>query len=441
MRPGYGLVQQQAAKLMMTPQLRQAIKLLQLPTPELLDAVRQELDENPVLEFAGNEWGVYSGYPKYNLGMSRNGRVYDPLHQAAWNDVSLERHLKEQLGFIKDIPHTVRRMIVFMIGNLDNNGYLAISLSEISDVLQAEPDQTEQALRILQSFEPVGVGARNLRECLLLQVQSSSEASPLAALLVQHHLKDVADYRIHRLSAALQVSSQEIQAAIDVIKGLNPRPGAAFHKAEVHYVIPDVKVEKAGEQFDVWMHHAASPRLSINEYYERIVKESREPDEARRFLSNKLHSARFFMKCLEQRRWTIFRVAQAIVEEQSEFFRKGAACLKPMTLKQIADKLNVHESTVSRATAGKYAQTPWGVFELKYFFPSGLQTDHGDLTSPERVKARIKEWIHGENRAKPYSDQRLADLMRQEGIQISRRTVTKYREEIGIASSVRRKRT
>ena len=287
-----------------------------------------------------NEWGAYNGYrDQSSRGAGRSGQDYDPLHHAAWNDVSLERHLQEQLSFIRDIPPTVRRIIMFMIGNLDDKGYLGLSLDEIIGMLQAEPGQAELALKILQSFEPVGVGARDLRECLLLQVQSLPECSPVVSLLIDSHLKDVADYRIHKLSMLLQVSSTDIQAAIDVIKGLNPRPGAAFYTEEVHYVIPDVKIEQAGEQFAVRIHDAASPRLSVNAYYERMAKDSREPGEARKFLHSKLHSALFFMKCLEQRRLTIFRVAQAIVEEQTEFFWKGASYLKPMTLRQIADKL------------------------------------------------------------------------------------------------------
>ncbi|SDO47718.1 RNA polymerase, sigma 54 subunit, RpoN/SigL [Paenibacillus sp. yr247] len=440
MRPGYGLFQQQAAKMWLTPQLRQAIKILQLSTPELLDVVQQELEVNPVLETAGNEWEAYNANHKLNHRIGRRDQENDTLHQASWNEVSLERHLKEQLGFITKIPQSVRRIIVFMIGNLDNNGYLSPSLHEISDVFKVELDQAELALRVLQGLEPLGVGARNLRECLLLQVKSLSECFPLVPLLIQSHLKDVADYRIHKLSLNLQVSSQEIKAAIDVIKGLNPRPGAAYHTEAVQYIIPDVIIEKAGEQFVVLMNNGASPRLSVNGYYERMVKDSLENNDERKFLSGKLNSAMFFLKCLEQRRLTIFRVAQAIVQEQTEFFGKGPSFLKPMTLKHIADKLRVHESTVSRATAGKYAQTPWGIFELKYFFPTGLQMGLGDSASSERVKARIKEWISGENHGKPYSDQKLTELMLQEGIHISRRTVTKYREELGISSSVRRKR-
>lgn len=440
MRPGYGLFQQQAVKMRLTPQLRKAITILQLSTPELLEVVQQEMNDNPVLEFAGNEWDAYNAFHKLNRANGRRDPIYDPLHHAASNEVSLERHLKEQLGFVKKIPPSTRKIVAFMIGNLDNNGYLGSSLNEISDVCKVDLAQAELALRILQGFEPVGVGARNLRECLLLQVQSLSECFPLVSLLIRSHLKDVADYRIHKLSTMLQVTAQEIQTAIDVIKGLNPRPGAAFHIEAVHYIIPEVIIEKAGEQLVVLIHQAASPRLSVNGYYERMGKDSSDNNEATKFLSGKLNSAMFFLKCLEQRRKTICRVAQAIVEEQTDFFWKGTSHLKPMTLKHIADILGMHESSVSRATSGKYAQTPWGIFELKYFFPSGLQMDLGDAASSERVKARIKEWIHGENHAKPYSDQKLAELMMQEGIQISRRTVTKYREELGISSSLRRKR-
>lgn len=440
MRPGYGMFQQHATKMRLTPQLRKAITILQLSTPELLEVVQQEMNDNPVLEFAGNEWDAYYNTHKSHRANGRRDPIYDPLHRAASNEISLERHLKEQLGFVKKISPSTRKIVAFMIGNLDNNGYLGPSLNDISDVCKVDLIQAELALRILQGFEPVGIGARNLRECLILQVQSLSLCFPLISLLIRSHLKDVADYRIHKLSKILQVTAQEIKAAIDLIKGLNPRPGAAFHIEAVHYIIPEVIIEKAGEQLNVMIHQAASPRLSVNGYYEQMGKESVGNNEATKFLSSKLNSAMFFLKCLEQRRKTIFRVAQAIAEEQTEFFGKGTSYLKPMTLRHIADKLGVHESTVSRATAGKYAQTPWGIFELKYFFPSGLQMDLGDSASSERIKTRIKEWIHGENHAKPYSDQKLTELITQEGFQISRRTVTKYREELGISSSLRRKR-
>ncbi len=317
------MFQQQAAKMRLTPQLRKAITILQLSTPELLEVVQQEINENPVLEFAGNEWDAYNATSKFHRGNGRRDPIYDPLHHAASNEISLERHLKEQLSFVKKISPSIRKIVAFMIGNLDNNGYLGSTLNEISDVCKVDLAQAELALRILQGFEPVGMGARNLRECLLLQVQSLSICFPLVSLLIRNHLKDVADYRIHKLSTMLQVTTQEIKAAIDVIKGLNPRPGAAFHIEAIHYIIPEVIIEKAGEQLVVLIHQAASPRLSVNGYYEQMVKESSDNNEATKFLSGKLNSAMFFLKCLEQRRKTIFRVAQAIVEEQSRFFLEG----------------------------------------------------------------------------------------------------------------------
>lgn len=440
MRPGYGMFQQQTAKMRITPQLRKAITILKLSTPELMEVIHQEVTENPVLEIAGNTWDADYHTPTFFQVARRTDDNYDPLLHVTSNEVSLERHLKEQLGFIKKIPPPIRQTVLFMVGNLDRNGYLRSPLPEISEVCKIELSQVERALKILQSCEPCGVGARDLRECLLLQVQSMADSFPLVSLLIQNHLNDIANFHIHKLTTMLKVSTQEIQSAIDVIKGLNPRPGAAFHIEAVHYIIPEVIIEKAGEQLIVRLLQTASPRLSLNGYYERMVITTSDNNELTRFLSGKLHAAKFFLKCLEQRRRTIVRVVQAIVEEQNDFFWHGAVYLKPMTLKQIADKLGVHESTVSRATTGKYAQTPWGIFELKYFFPSGLQMDLGDSASSEHVKSKIKAWISDENPKKPYSDQKLADLMRGEGISISRRTITKYREELGISSSVRRKR-
>ncbi|WP_310224370.1 RNA polymerase factor sigma-54 [Paenibacillus qinlingensis] len=437
------MFQQQTAKLRITPQLRKAIMILKLSTPELHEVVRRELVENPALDMAGYDWDTYhinNVSPKFFRHTATPDANYDAYLHAASNEVSLERHLKEQLSFAKKIPQTIRKVITFLIGNLDTNGYLGTTLEEVADICKVDMTSANYALRILQSFEPRGIGARNLQECLLLQVQSLSDCFPLVSLLIRSHLNEIADYRISKLATNLQVAPQEIQAAIDVIKGLNPRPGGAFHIETVPYIIPEVIIEKAGEQLIVLLHQATSSRLSVNGYYERMVKENTEYSKAAKFLSHKLHAARFFMKCVEQRRKTIFRVTQAIVEEQADFFWKGSGHLKPMTLKQIADKLGIHESTVSRATAGKYAQTPWGIFELKYFFPSGLQMDRGDSASSERMKLKIKEWINSESPRRPFSDQKLADLMKQEGFKVSRRTIAKYREELGISSSVRRKR-
>lgn len=439
MQLGYGMFQLQATKMQMTPQLRKAITILQLSAPELLDLVQQEFTENPVLEFTGNEWDI--PYPSSTLVRPPRRDQYDaPVLDVTSREITLEVHLMEQLSFAGEIPLPIHRMIVYMIGNLDANGLLVLSLPEICEACRADLDQAEQALRILQSFEPVGIAARNVKECLLLQVKSLPKQDPLVSLLIQSHLQDVADYRIHKLSTALQVSPQEIHAAIDVIKGLNPRPGAAFYHEAVAYIVPEVCIEVVGEQLVVSLNETRSANLSVNEYYKRMVVSGSRTDETTKYLTGRLQAAKFFLQCLEQRRKTIFRVTQAIAVEQGDFFWKGAAHLKPMTLKHIADQLGVHESTVSRATSGKYAQTPWGIFELKHFFPSGVQADTGEVTSSTQVKACIQDWIRQENHKKPLSDQKLVDLLKQEGIHVSRRTITKYREELGISSSVRRKR-
>jgi RNA polymerase sigma-54 factor len=431
-----GMFQQQAAKVHMTPQLRQAIRMLQLSTPDLLEVVRNELEENPVLESVESDsWDVA---PILGSGTGRTPGA-DPVSAVAGDVLSLESHLREQLRFTANVPDSVRRIILYMIGNLDPNGYLEPSVDQIAGELQVEREKTETALRILQGFDPPGVGARDVKECLTLQANQLASCPPLVHTIIADHLDDVAFGRVHKMSKALQVAPKQIQSAIDVIKALNPRPGAAYEPVDIQYIIPDVLIEKAGDQFVVSIHDTAVPRLSVSKHYLRLVKDNGIKDEERAFLEAKRKSAVFFIQCLEQRRLTLLRVARAIVEEQIDFFRNGVSGLKPMILRQIAAKLNLHESTVSRATAGKYAQTPWGVFELAFFFPSGFNKGREDAASAESVKHKIREWVRKEDNRKPYSDQQLASIFQLEGIPISRRTVTKYREELGIQSSVKRR--
>jgi RNA polymerase sigma-54 factor len=420
------MYQQQAAKMHMTPQLRQAIRILQLSTPELWEYVREQLQDNPLLESRGVE-----GYSHY--------RSYDPLLHAQSHEPSLETHLTEQLTFTPNIPDSLKTIILYMIGNLDGNGYLELSLGQIINDLNVELGQAERALTILQGFDPAGIAARNVKECLLLQVKAMPRHPPILPLLITDYLEDVANHRIHKLSAAMKVSQEAVEQAIELIKGLNPRPGAVYQPAVTPYIIPDVIIEKDEEHFVVSIHEAALPRLSINGHYQRMAKKI-ESKEARQFLHERMNSAVFFIKCLEQRRSTLLRVTKAIVEEQVEFFREGLAGLKPMILRQIADKLSVHESTVSRATSGKYAQTPWGIFELAFFFPSGFHSDIQHAVSAENVKQSIRERILQEDGSKPYSDQQLAEMLLAEGTRISRRTVAQYRDQLGIGSSVKRKR-
>ncbi len=417
----------------LTPQLRQAVKILQLSTPELWEYIKQELDDNPALEYDGDDRWSWTG-----TGEARDND-YDPLTLAVSNEVSLERHLTEQLHFIKEISLPIRKLIRYMIGNLDRNGYLEPSLDEIANTLRADPALAEQALSVLQGFDPAGVAARNLKECLSIQAGRIPDCPPLVPVLIDSHLEDIANNRIHKLAAQLKVLPEQIRDAVNVIKRLNPRPGASFHPGEIKYIVPDVSIELTGERLEVRIADAAAPRLSVNAAYQQMLRESGRNQEARRFLQEKINAAAFFKRCVEQRRPTLFRVIEAIAVEQIEFLEHGVSRLKPLTLRRIAEKVGLHESTVSRATAGKYAQTPWGLFELAFFFPSGLDTDAGETASSISVKERLKERIHQEDCRKPYSDQQLADLLAKDGIRISRRTVAKYREQLGIGSSAQRK--
>ncbi|TJY41076.1 RNA polymerase factor sigma-54 [Cohnella pontilimi] len=431
-----GMFLRQNTKMHMTPKLRQAIRILQLSAPELWAYVRQELEENPVLEAIDVRWDMMSGAGGARISRDRG---LDTLDFAVDRRMTLERHLTEQLRLMKPPSAAIERIVRYIIGNLDTNGYLELPLQDLASTLQAAEEDAEAALRIVQSLEPAGVGARDLKECLLLQLQDLPKIPPLAPRLIHDFLDDIGGYRIHKISKQLGVPRHDVEDAIRVIKKLNPRPGSSYYVDEVKYIVPDVIVEKAGDRFVVSIPDATVPRLEIHPQYERLAEECGKEVSARKFLSAKYRSAAFLIKCIEQRRLTLFRVTEAIVEEQDAFFREGPSRLKPMNLRDIADKLNLHESTVSRATSGKYAQTPWGLFELTYFFPAGYNRGLIDEASAESVKEKIRTWVAGEDAAQPYSDQQLADLLQEEGIPVSRRTVMKYREQLGILSSVRRR--
>ncbi|WP_255570735.1 RNA polymerase factor sigma-54 [Cohnella sp. CFH 77786] len=427
---GYGMLLQQAAKLHMTPKLRQAIRILQLPTPDLLETIRQELEQNPVLEAVDLPW----------IPVRRGPSGFDPLqHAAVPAKPTLERHLEEQLGTLSGIAQPLKRIVRYLIGNVDPNGYLVLPLERIAEDLRIDLRQVETALRILQGFEPAGVGARSLAECLLLQAQAMPRCPELVTLLIRNHLEDLAKLGPAVLAKRLEVPLADLRAAYGMIRSLNPRPGDAFQPADISYVMPDVRIERDGEFFSVTVLDAAAPRLTVHERYRAMARENGTPPEARKFLASSLNSASFLIKCIERRRQTLWRVTRAIVEEQADFFHYGVSRLKPLVLRQIADRVGMHESTVSRAAAGKYAQTPWGVFELGDFFPSGFNQGREDAASAASVKERIRERIQAEDVRAPFSDQALADLLAEEGIPVARRTVAKYREELGIASSVRRK--
>jgi RNA polymerase sigma-54 factor len=444
--------------------LRQAITILQFSALDLIEYVNQQLNENPVIEPidtevnqqqrqepadpAGTgasgvevdlkEWmrdratGDYSNY-----SVRSNESDTNPLDWVARNDVTLESHLIEQLSFIRNVDDRVSFIARYIIGNLDERGYLEVALEQIAETLKASPDDAEQALFLVQGLDPHGVGARDLRECLIIQLEYAGQKDTVPFHIVDRYLTEVAEGKFNKIAIELQTTPLAVQEAVDYIRTLRPRPGMLYHRSDARYIIPDVTVEHVEGNYVILVNDSASPRLSINGHYQRMLKQE---GEAKKFIHEKMNSALWLIKSIEQRRMTIYKVTEAIVEQQQDFFDHGVSCLKPMTLKEIAEKVGLHESTISRATNNKYVQTPRGIFELKYFFSSSLNTSNGETASSESVKSTLKRLVDEEDRKKPLSDQKLTDMLNTEGICISRRTVAKYREELAIPSSARRKR-
>ncbi len=453
MRMGYNLNLEQTQKLVMTPQLRQAITVLQLGALELSQYIQEELLNNPVLEISEGETSENgdeheNGEPEWleyfadssDLGYIRHSREEKPSFEAFVAQApTLQDHLLLQLNLSVSSPED-RAIGEYLIGNLDEHGYLRTDIDDVCRALGTRPERVTEVLHIIQGFEPPGVGARDLKECLLLQIATLSLAGNLAREIIANHLEDLGMGRYHRLAEKLGVSPREVQVAADLIRTLDPKPGRGFGgQQDVRYIIPDVTVFRVGDEYVVVMNDSIMPRLSISPLYRQILTEPQRDDVTRRFIEHRISSALWFLKSIEQRRLTLYRVVDSIVKIQRDFFDRGVRYLKPMTLKEVAAIVGVHESTVSRASANKYVQTPQGVFELRFFFSSGVDSVGGGVSS-ESVKKLIADIISSEDVHDPASDQCIADLLGQRGISISRRTVAKYRGELGLPPSGKRKR-
>ncbi len=463
MRISYHLKLEQTQKLIMTPELQQAINLLQLSSLELHDFLQEELLNNPVLEIdepdenekkaentsdEGQErdaidWEQYfrdqnlDALPSVYLRRTEEAPAYD--HYLS-KEPSLQEYLLLQLG-LSNLDKTQKRIGEFLIGNVDQNGYLKGDIAEFSLLLGVETEEIEAVLAVVQKFDPAGVAARNLQECLLLQLAECKTVHPLAEVVISKYLADVAENRSKKVAADLGVEPSEIQAAVDFIRTLDPKPGRLMgDNRDVRYIIPDVAVEKVANDYVVLVNEISTPRLTINSYYRSILGGENRESVTSSFIKNKLDSALWLLRSIEQRRLTLYRVTECIVRMQGCFFEEGIRHLKPMTLKQVADEVGVHESTVSRATANKYVQTPRGLYPLKFFFASGVEDEDGASVSSESIKSHLRELIESENAYRPLSDQKLTELLKQRDIIVSRRTVAKYREELAIPASNKRKR-
>ncbi|HMM46416.1 MAG TPA: RNA polymerase factor sigma-54 [Thiobacillaceae bacterium] len=449
--------------LTLTPQLQQSIRLLQLSTLELNQELEQILQDNPLLEREDDEPGPVAEAPAPATESTGTEATHDDAEASAgpddidWNDYSagggddedtdyvqgsvagttLREHLLDQL-IVSPLTTRDRTLVAALIDDLDDAGFLSQPLADIVESLQAEiedlePEEVDTALKYLQNMDPTGVGARSLAECLTLQLQALSPDVPardIAMRLTERYLDLLAARDVGKLKKTLGVDDAGLRAARALILSLNPRPGSAFGRDEAHYVIPDVHVRKIKGMWIASLNPDAMPRLRVNRVYADILSRHRESGGSQ--LASQLQEARWLIKNVQQRFDTILRVSQAIVDRQKHFFEHGEVAMRPLVLREIAEAVELHESTISRVTTQKYMMTPRGLYELKYFFGSHVATDSGGACSSTAIRALIKQLISAESNRKPLSDGQLAEVLGQQGIVVARRTVAKYRESLQI---------
>ncbi len=453
MRLGYELTIEQTQKLSMTPELIQAIQILQFNNQELSDYIQNELLENPVLEaeksdsndevdirekIAEAEYELDS-YRQWESFGDDDNSDYTYEHYVSFKYTLID-YLLSQLQF-SNLKGKCAEIGRYMIEAIDDNGYLTMSVEEIAENMDAACEEVEKVLDVVQTFDPTGVGARNLSECLIIQLASRGELDEKMEHVIENMLPELADNKISHIAKTLGISNQDVQAIADKIRTLEPKPGRLYDSDEnIKYIVPDVFVEKVDGEYIVTINDTSMPHLTVSSYYNKLSAEAAKDEALNKYLNNRFNAAVWLIKSIEQRKQTIYNVSNAIVKYQRDFFDFGEKHLKPLTLKQIAEEVGVHESTVSRSINGKYMQSPRGVFELKYFFTSGVASGNGTGVSSNSVKSFIKEIIDSEDPKKPYSDQEMADILKAKGMDISRRTVAKYREGMNILSSSKRRR-
>jgi RNA polymerase sigma-54 factor len=490
-----GLHLRQRQQLVMTPKLQQALKLLQMPAIELQQMLKQEIMENPLLEEveeyeeiaedsneesesqeasadgdgaapadapaatseeapdtdaktdgaeAGDERVDWDEYFSDGFEIGRAGAEEEhkeeffekvPVAKRSFTD-----QLMGQLRIVTDDPKTLA-IGDYLIGSLDESGYLTCGLEEVANTFGVGVDEVDKVLEIIQAIDPPGVGARNLQECLLLQLKYRGLGDSVAAAIIRDHFDEFKQKKYVDIARKLRISVQDVQDQCKLISTLDPKPGLEVVAEDPKYVIPDLIIENVDGKYVVYLNDRNIPRLRVSQHYhDELMREVRDGDsEAREFINARLKSAKWLIQTIEQRRRTMVKVMECIVRKQREFFDKGTAYLKPLTLQQVASEINMHESTVSRVTTNKYVQTPRGVFELKFFFSSSLGTQDGGEVSAKSAKDKIRRIIEAEADRTPLSDQKIADMLKKDGLNIARRTVAKYREQLNILPARMRK--
>jgi RNA polymerase sigma-54 factor len=466
-------------KLILTPSLQQAIKLLPMSTLELVDMLNQEVVENPMLEEVPDEelqppevaaeaaaqaekveppaaekeqqdswedadyeyfFGEYLD-DGYRQRAPREVKELPPIENTLSTQSSLADHVTWQLSLqTKDDDPLVREIGSAIIGNLDDDGYLVASVEEIAAMANWPIEEVERVLAIVQAFDPIGVAARGLQECLLLQIAHLGLTGTASETIIRDHLKLLQNHQGQEIARRLDISIDELKHHIEVIRQLDPKPGNRFNPSASQYVIPDVYVVKGEDGYVVALNEDGMPQLRISPVYRRLLDKSKDnSDETRAYVKEKFRSALWLIKSVDQRQKTIHKVATSIITFQAEFLDRGIEYLRPLVLRDVATDIGMHESTVSRVVNNKYMHTPQGVFELKYFFHSGISSTYGDSVSSVTIKQHIRKIIENENPEKPLSDSRIVRLLQDEGLVLARRTIAKYREELKIPTSSQRK--
>jgi RNA polymerase sigma-54 factor len=459
-------------KLILTPSLQPAIKLLPMSTLELKDLLNQEMVENPMLEEIpaedtqvaeaqtseekpqekpdtqrGDTWddadyqyffGEYLD-DGYRQRAPQEVKELPPIENTLSSTSSLSDHLSWQLSLQTDDPR-IRDIGEAIIGNLDDDGYLVASLDELAAMGPWPVDEVERVLTLVQGFDPIGVAARDLQESLLLQLHHLGLDGTPAERIVTEHLRALQNHQIPDISRKLGMPIDDLKVHIEVIRNLDPKPGSRFNPAQSQYVTPDVYVEKIDDEYVVWLNEDGLPQMRISPTYRRLLdKDGKHGEETRAYVRDKFNAARWLIKSVQQRQNTIYKVARSIVNFQREFLDHGIEHLRPLVLRDVANDIGMHESTVSRVVTNKYMHTPQGVFEMKYFFHSGISSSYGESVSSVTIKQRIKKIIESEDPRKPLSDSKIVSILQREGLVLARRTIAKYREELKIPTSNQRK--
>ena len=476
MNTSNGIAQQQDLKQTMTlaPQQLASLSLLSLPLMELENRISEEIAQNPVLEVEGEETQSRTDDPadpetfsddlpdNENHMLDPNREDYEEhldrlleadesgpysdeaesrrqyLFDSIVAETSLQEALLEQLRFA-EVSGKVRACAEYVIGSLDENGYFQGTLPDAAQAAAASLEEAEQAMHLVQSFDPPGIAARDLKECLLLQTARNPAPDRRLETLIRDHLNELARNKLPQISGAMKISLEDLHHLIAELRLLNPHPGASLDRHSEPYILPEITVIPDGDEFVLVENDPPFGRLSISKNYQKMLENPALAPEDRAYLRARIDSGKALIHGLEQRKTTIRRIAELIVNAQYEFMKYGPRALKPMTMRQAADKLGLHETTVSRAVSGKYMQTPAGLFEFRFFFSGGFQSDEGEEVSAHSIKNMIRELVDAEDPSRPLSDSRLSQLLAENGLEVARRTVAKYREELGIPSSQLRK--